>query len=580
LIAAVFLLALLGVLLGAALSEGLAGGPSSLIQQGAKLAGGEEESGEGLFGRSVALSADGETALLGAPNDAGRLGAAWVFTRSGTGWAPQGAKLTGGEEESGEARFGRAVALSANGETALVGAPRDGGRSGAVWVFTRTGSTWTPQAKLTGEGESGDSWFGRSVALSADGNTALVGGYVEHDNTGAVWVFTRSGSTWSQQGAKLLGGAEESAGGKFGWSVALSGDGETALIGAPGDGGKLGAAWVFTRSGSTWAQQGAKLTGGAEEGADGRFGWSVALSADGETALIGANHDEGGAGAVWVFTRSGSTWAQQGAKLTGGGEQGKGEFGDSVALSEDGATALIGGHHDDGESGAAWVFTDSGSTWAQQGAKLTGGEEQGKGEFGWSVGLSGDGGTALIGGPGDAEKVGAAWVFATPAPVPAPGSSTVTVTVTSPVPAISPSTTTSAKQGIAGTKAAGGRVLLASATVIVRRNGRAQVKLECAAAVTCRGNLRLTLRVRVKGKRRARTIGLGTARFVIAPGRTSIVEPALGSAGRSRLRAAHGRLAAGLAIAVSSPGPSSKQTHAVRLVLRAGRARSRARAGH
>jgi hypothetical protein len=114
---------------------------------------------------------------------------------------------------------------------------------------------------------------------------------------------------------------------------------------------------VFTRSGATWTQQGSKLTGGGESG-EGAFGASVALSADGNTALIGAPHDNGYFGAAWAFTRSGSTWAQQGEKRTGGGESGEGAFGYSVALSAAGDTALIGGPYD-GLPGAAWVFVAS-----------------------------------------------------------------------------------------------------------------------------------------------------------------------------------------------------------------------------
>jgi len=117
-------------------------------------------------------------------------------------------------------------------------------------------------------------------------------------------------------------------------------------------------------------QQGQKLTGAGEAGA-GQFGYSVALSADGNTALIGAPADNANAGAAWVFTRSGSGWTQQGEKLTGGGETGEGGFGSSVALSADGGTALVGGPADDSRAGAAWVFTRSGSGWTQQGAKLT-----------------------------------------------------------------------------------------------------------------------------------------------------------------------------------------------------------------
>jgi YD repeat-containing protein len=437
-----------------------------------KLTGGE--GGYGHFGSAVALSADGSTALIGGWGDNGQVGAAWVFTRSGSTWTQQGSKLTG-SGETGEGRFGESVALSSDGNTALIGGPFDDGRVGAAWVFTRSGLTWTEQSKLTGGGEVGTGLFGKSVALSSDGNTALIGGASDHESAGAAWVFTRSGSTWTQQGEKLMGSGEIGGccGGSFGDSVALSSDGSTALIGGDHDNISVGAAWVFTRSGLTWTQQGEKLTGSGERG-HGYFGTSVALSSDGSTALIGSSGGEKELGAAWVFTRSGSIWTQQASKLTGGdneegnvegfragsgvalssdgntaligasghngdigavwvftrsgttwteqamltggGEVGEGNFGSSAALSSDGSTALIGGSGDNGGVGAVWVFTRSGSTWTQQGSKLTGGGEVGKaqvgnGVFGGSITLSSDGNTALIGGPGDADGIGAVWVF-------------------------------------------------------------------------------------------------------------------------------------------------------------------------
>ena len=387
-----------------------------LIQQGKKLTG-TGGTGTGRVGYTVALSADGDTALVGGHYGYPGAGAAWVFTRTGSTWAQQGGKLVGtghagaGEfGHIGEGEFGLAVALSGDGNTALIGAPGDDGEIGAAWVFTRSGSTWTQQGeKLTGAEEIEKGRFGEKVALSADGGTALIGGRRDASNTGAAWVFTRTGSTWAQQGGKLTGGGE-SGQGRFGNSVELSEHGDTALIGGPGDEGNEGAAWVFTRTGSTWAQQGEKLTDGAETG-ENEFGVSVAISADGATALIGGPSDSDNDGAAWVFTQTGSTWAQQGEKLLGVGESGGSRFGYAVALSADGNTALIGGRGDDGSTGAAWVYTLTGSTWAQQGGKLTGSNEVGQGEFGTSVALSADGSTALAGGPEDDLATGAAWVL-------------------------------------------------------------------------------------------------------------------------------------------------------------------------
>jgi FG-GAP repeat len=319
----------------------------------------------------------------------------------------QSSKLVAAEE-SGEGHFGYSVSLSSNGEEALVGAPREGGNIGAAWVFTRSGSTWAQQGELTGGEESGAARFGDSVALSGDGQTAVVGG-PRDGLRGAAWVFTRSGGGWTQQGAKLTG-SEENKSGHFGVSVALSSDGDTALIGGPTDVGGRGSAWVFSRSGGGWTQQGAKLTGGEEGIGEGFFGRSVALSGDGDTALIGAGGDGGYVGAAWVFTRSGATWTQMGKKLTDGEADEDGRFGYSVALSEDASTALVGGRSD-GEVGAVWVFTRSAGEYVPQGEKLTGAGAHGDSEFGYSTSLSGDGEEALIGGPRDHGHIGAAWVF-------------------------------------------------------------------------------------------------------------------------------------------------------------------------
>ncbi len=381
------------------------------IQVGAKLTG-IGETGPGEFGSTVALSADGNTALIGGPIDNSSNGAAWIFTRTGETWTQEGPKLTP-NDETGAGLFGAAVALSADGNTALIGGAFDNGHVGAAWVFTRSGSTWTQQGtKLTADDETGSGEFGIGVALSADGNTALIGGRSDNTNIGAAWAFTRSGATWTQQGSKLTA-SDETGAGSFGQSVALSADGNTALIGGRSDNGNVGAAWAFTRSGSTWTQQGSKLTASDETG-NGLFGDSVALSADGNTGLIGGIDDNSNVGAVWVFTRSGSTWTQQGSKLSPGGATGIAQFGSSVSLSGDGNTALIGGPVDNTQVGAAWVYTRSGQTWTQQGAKLVPSDEVGAGVVGTGVALSADGGTAMIGGQGDNSDVGAAWAFGAP----------------------------------------------------------------------------------------------------------------------------------------------------------------------
>ena len=326
---------------------------AQFTQQGSKLVG-TGNTGAAAQGVSVALSGDGNTALVGGYNDNSGQGAVWVYTRSGSTWTQQGAKLVG-TGNTGAARQGFSVALSSDGNTALVGGYYDNTQRGAVWVWTRSGSTWTQEgSKLVGTGNTGAANQGRYVALSGDGNTALVGGYNDNSAQGAVWVFTRSGSTWTQEGSKLVGTGNVGAANQ-GFSVALSSDGNTALVGGLEDNNSQGAVWVWTRSGSTWTQEGSKLVGTGNVGA-GRQGASVALSSDGNKALVGWMNDNSARGAVMVWTRSGSTWAQEGAKLVGTGNTGASQQGVSVALSSDGNTALVGGYFDNSSQGAVWVY--------------------------------------------------------------------------------------------------------------------------------------------------------------------------------------------------------------------------------
>jgi hypothetical protein len=133
---------------------------------------------------------------------------------------------------------------------------------------------------------------------------AILGGYADNGEAGAAWVFTRSNGVWTQQGSKLVGtGAISPA--NLGYSVALSADGNTAIVGGPGDyfdtnTGSLGATWVYTRSGGVWTQQGGKLVASGAVGMAGQ-GVSVALSADGNTAIVGGPNDDSVTGAAWVF---------------------------------------------------------------------------------------------------------------------------------------------------------------------------------------------------------------------------------------------------------------------------------------
>src|SRR6267143_1346507 len=266
--------------------------------------------------------------------------------------------------------------------------------------------------KLVGTGAVGSARQGVSVSISADGNTAIVGGAEDNSEAGAAWVYTQSAGVWTQQGSKLVGtGAVGNA--QQGVSVSLSADGNTAIVGGLGDNSLAGASWVFTRSGGVWTQQGSKLVGTDAVG-DAHQGVSVSLSADGNTAIVGGPGDNSQAGAAWVYTRSGGVWTQQGSKLVGTGGVGGSWQGFSVSLSADGNTSIVGGFNDNGYAGAAWVYTRSAGGWTQQGSKFVGTGAVGSAQQGCSVSLSADGNTAIVGGEGDSSYAGAAWLYYVP----------------------------------------------------------------------------------------------------------------------------------------------------------------------
>jgi len=387
------------------------------VQQGNKLIGSGVVNGSpGAWqGSSVSISADGNTAIVGGIYDNDTIGAAWVYTRSGTAWSQQGSKLVG----TGTIRVagqGESVSLSADGNTAIVGGLWDNTYTGAVWIFTRSAGIWTQQGnKLIGTGAIGDYSpvsQGVSSALSADGNIAIESGPGDNGDTGAVWIFIRSGGIWTQQGNKVIG-TEVIGQALLGCSVSISSDGNTLIAGGYGDNNFTGAAWVFTRSGGVWTQQGSKLVGiGATDSA--QQGCSVSISADGNTAIVGGFADGNAIGAAWIYTRSGGVWSQQGNKLVGTGATGQSWQGFSVSISADGNTAIVGGENDNSGAGAVWTFTRSGGVWTQQGNKLVGTGAL-NGVFGAlqssSISLSADGNTAIAGAILDNGGLGAAWVF-------------------------------------------------------------------------------------------------------------------------------------------------------------------------
>ena len=349
------------------------------------------------FGYSVSIH--GDTVVVGsylhdAPL-APHAGAAYVFVRSGTTWTVQ--QELRADDAFGNDWFGASVAVY--GDTIVVGAPRDdttaGLDAGSLYVFARSGSTWTQQQHLLAADGAANNELGYSVSLYAD--TVVAGaqiGNVGGQQAGSAYVFVRSGTTWSQQ--QKLYASDGALGDSFGTSVSVNVD--TVIVGAPDDdtsgGFNAGSAYVFVRSGATWSQQ-QKLT--ASDGADSDFfGWSVSVF--GDTAVVGAfNADTPGmsAGAAYVFVRGGTAWAQH-QKLVASDGASPHQFGHAVSISGD--TLVVGAFQDVAPSGAsagsAYVFFRAGTTWTEQ-QKLMASDRMWSDSFGVSVSVSGD--TLVVG---------------------------------------------------------------------------------------------------------------------------------------------------------------------------------------
>jgi hypothetical protein len=440
-----------------------------------------------VFGGSVALSSDGNTMAVGAQNEdssasgvdgdetndnSSNSGAVYVFTRDvGGAWTQQAylkASNTDADPAFAEDFFGLAVAISADGSILAVGAPRedsmasgvDGDETdnsvhfaGAVYVFTRDNDgVWTQQAYVKASTADAADLFGRSVAVSAAGDTMAVGAFLESsaatgingnqfDNTapdaGAAYVFTRdTGDVWTQQA--YIKASNTDAGDHFGFRVALSADGATLAVSAQnedsastginGDGlddsaVDSGAAYVFTRdTGGVWTEQ-AHIKAANAEAAD-NFGMSADLSSDGNTLLVGAFWEDSGdagneldnsvinSGAAYIFTRDGGgTWLQQ-AYIKASSLDADDHMGWDASLAGDASKFAISVHHEDSAAtgvdgdqsdnnadgaGAALVFSqDSGGAWIQQ-AYIKALNTDPTDNFGVRVALSEDGNLLAVG---------------------------------------------------------------------------------------------------------------------------------------------------------------------------------------
>lgn len=413
------------------------------------------------FGQGVAVSADGRFLAVGAPGSGsgmGSSGAVHVFARTGGQWT-QEARLAPPAPQPGDL-FGHSLALSADGGTLAVGAPNgsgDVGRSGTVFVFARGGGAWGLAVRVAALNAGRDDRFGWRVSLSGDGATLAVGAPAESgdarsvngpDNnnrlgSGAAYVFALAAGGWTQQAYVKASNAD--ALDNFGSALALSADGQTLAVGAinessaaAGVGGdpddntaqSSGAVYVFGRALDTWSQQ--AYVKAANTVGNAAFGAALALSADGQTLAVGSpyeasdtrgidgdasNNAATGSGAVYLFARQGGPWRQS-AYVKASNADANDNFGASVALSSDGAALAVGApgegsaarglQADQGDnsapwSGAAYLFRRKASGWRQQAYIKPSNTLRGDG-FGATLALSDQGGGA--GAPRAALAVG------------------------------------------------------------------------------------------------------------------------------------------------------------------------------
>ena len=440
--------------------------------------------GSALTGRTLAMSRDGNTLAVASPDEssaatgvngnqkdetASGSGAVYVFTRGGAGkpWAQQ-AYLKASNTDAYDS-FGFSLALSADGSTLAVTATREDSNasgingtqtdnsaedSGAAYVFARTGGKWSQQAYVKASNTDAGDQFGWSVTLSDDGNTMAVGAPTESSkargvngdqadnsaaNAGAVYVFSRTGVTWSQQ--SYLKGAQTDAGDLFGFCVDLSSDGKTLAIcgfdedgGVPGINGNeadnskggSGCVYIFVRDGATWKQTTYLKQSNLNHNQD-AFGSALALSGDGKTLVVDAADEDGTVGgingvqyageqigdnsngALYVFVSTNGTWSQQ-AYIKSSNVRVNDLFGIRLAVSTNGnvlvASSMLQGGGGRGvtanqqdfsaeESGAVYVFTRTGTTWTQR-TYLKSPNSDAYDEFGSGVAMSGDGNTLAV----------------------------------------------------------------------------------------------------------------------------------------------------------------------------------------
>lgn len=308
-------------------------------------------------GRSVSLSADGSIVAIGSQNGNNDTGHVRVYKNMSGTWSQIGSDINGNRSYGW---FGNSVSLSADGNILAIGAPANYGsafQSGHVRIYKNISGIWS-QIGVGIDGEAAEDWFGYSVSLSSDGNIVAIGAPFNDSNgirSGHVCIYKNVSGTWSKIGSNIDG---EAAGDQLGRSVSLSADGSTVAVGAPynnnGNSDDSGHVRVYKNISGNWSQIGSNIDG---EAADDDSGWSVSLSADGNTVAIGAPRNYGStheSGHVRIYKNMSGNWSQIGSDIDGEGFID--QSGSSISLSADGNTVAIGSTYNNDSSGHVRVY--------------------------------------------------------------------------------------------------------------------------------------------------------------------------------------------------------------------------------
>lgn len=363
-----------------------------------------------FLGDSVAVSADGSTAVVGASGRNGGAGSAYVFIRQSDGdggtWQ-QAAELTA-SDSSPDSSFGDSVSISADGSWIAIGADGTADSAGTTYVFRGHEGSWKQVAALGASDEEAGDDFGGAVSLSADGHRLVVGAFMSSNGEGTAYVFTRSHRSWAQTAE--LTAPDGVAGDEFGEAVSSSADGSAIVIGAPFAPGAtdVGAAYVFTQHRGTWTVSANVKDPSGLQGDI--FGTDVAISGRGTTVVIGAEDDVTGTGAAYVYSHHKTGWGSATELQSSDGAPGDG-FGSSVDISATGRTIAVGAVAHDGFVGAAYLFVRRHTSPWKQVSELEPSDGASGDIFGHRLALSSDGSTLVVGAMGADSFAGAAYVF-------------------------------------------------------------------------------------------------------------------------------------------------------------------------